>query len=474
MSLETLEVTPLPLIVGDIAQNRRSGVLTVIAGETCRMLFWASGDLVLVVSSVQAESLESFALAKGVVNAPFDRPPQEAVAAFHDAVKQDLSSRQKLLREWLSSVVMPMFSLDEGTTAFNDEEPVAPEHRVFLLSTPALLLDGVRSITNGLVLRRSLGDLTREIAPSSEARTMLDMIGLSAKEHQIATALERPEPVGAFLKRFAQDSSTAARTVIGMLMLGVFEAARSKPEPAPAANAADMERDLALLAAIGPNDGRSLRAVALSRQLGKLDFYQVLDVTRAASRDQIVAQAQVLRNTYSASKFPVIVHEAVNSISKKIDEAVATLTDQTRRAEYDRLLKESAAGGDLTVQQKLARRSIAQQNFARARDLSVQGDYYGAIVLLKQAVLFVPDDAQAWYLLGSCQERNPKWLREAAVSFQRALAIEPTMVDALVSLGDLYHAQGLASRAQNCYEDVLRIDPVNQQATSRLSMLKKK
>lgn len=474
MSLESLEVTPFPLVAGDIVQNRRSGVLTVITGDACRLLFWAAGDLVLAVSNVASESLAAFAIARGVAAEPFEATPQDAVAAFHESVRQDLSARQKLLREWLASAVMPLFSVDEGTASFSDDEPIAPEQRIFLLSTPALLMDGVRSITNGLVLRRSLGDLSRTIAPPPESRALMDMLGLSAKEHQIATALERPEQIGSFLKRFPQESSVAARTVIGMLMLGVFEIVVERPVTAQQGNAADMERDLALLAAIGPNDGKSLRAVALSRQLGKLDFYQMLDVPRAATREQIVAQGQSLRNSYNPSKFPVIVHEAVNAIGKKVEEALATLSDATKRAAYDRVLKEATPGGDIPVQQKLARRSIAQQNYARARDLSVQGDYYGAIVLLKQAVQFAPDDANAWFLLGSCQERNPKWLREAAVSFQRALSVDPTMVEALVSLGDLYHAQGLASRAQNCYEDVLRIDPVNQQATSRLAALKKK
>ena len=53
----------------------------------------------------------------------------------------------------------------------------------------------------------------------------------------------------------------------------------------------DMQRDLELLAAIGASDQRSLRAVALSRQLQKMDHYQILDVPRAATRAQILNQA---------------------------------------------------------------------------------------------------------------------------------------------------------------------------------------
>ena len=62
-------------------------------------------------------------------------------------------------------------------------------------------------------------------------------------------------------------------------------------------------------------------------------------------------------------------------------------------------------------------------------------------MLLKQTVHFVPDHAEAWALLGACQERNPRWRRDAAESFQMALSIDPNNVEAMISLGDLYGAK---------------------------------
>jgi len=145
-----------------------------------------------------------------------------------------------------------------------------------------------------------------------------------------------------------------------------------------------------------------------------------------------------------------------------------------RRQAYDKLLLQRAARGADELQKRVTQRAIAEQNFFRARELSAAGDYYGAIVLLKQAVDFAPDHADAWLLLGSCQERNPKWRRDAAESFQRTLSLDPNKVDALISLGDLYKLEGLSSRAQACYEDALKIAPENQQAKSRLDAVKKK
>jgi len=102
------------------------------------------------------------------------------------------------------------------------------------------------------------------------------------------------------------------------------------------------------------------------------------------------------------------------------------------------LEQRTGRGGSDELQRRATQRSIANQNFQRARELSATGDYYGAIVLLKQTVNFAPDHAEAWHLLGACQERNPKWRRDAAESFQRALSLDPNSVEVLISLGDLY------------------------------------
>ena len=477
MSLERIEITPFAVIAGDILQYRKTGHLTLIRHPQRKTLYWSQGELVLIVSSLPEEGLGDFLVRRGVITAdravqllPDD--PMDAVSAFNEAGLLDLSSRQTLLREWLASLFIPLFSLDEGTAAWSDDTAIEPERRVFLQSTAALLIEGVRSITNGLVLRRSLGDLKREIAPSSKSRFAIDSVPLTDAERKIATALTSPQPIDAFLKHFSSDSVTAARVVICMLALGIFGGVEYREEHVAPVNFDEMQRDLELLAAIGSSDQRSLRAVALSRQLGQLDHYQVIDVPRAATRAQIITEADARKKQYDPATYPPIVRDAVTAINHRIDEAISVLKDTTRRAAYDKVLQQGARGE--TMQQRLTQRSIAEQNFNRARELSVEGDYYGAIVLLKQAVEYAPDLAQAWYLLGACQERNPKWRRDASESYQRALSADPNFIDALISLGDLYKQEGLASRAQACYDDVLKIAPENQQAKSRMAALKKR
>lgn len=478
MSLERIEVTPFAVIAGEILQNRKTGYLTILRPPLRKVLYWSQGELVMAASSAPEDSLGDYLVRRGAV--PADRAAQlfgedanDVVARVHESGLMDLSTRQTLLREWLTAQFLPLFALDEGTTAFTDDEPLSPDKRVFLQSTAALVIEGIRSITNGLVLRRSLGDLKREIQIDRKSRFSIESLPLTEQERAIASSLAEPASIETLLKRFSSNSVAVAKVVIAMMVLGVYSVVQERVATSNV-DFADMQRDLELLAAIGSSDQRSLRAVALSRQLPTLDHYQILDVPRAATRAQVMSASEEMKRKYDPATFPPIVRESVLTIGRRIDEATEVLKDAVRRTAYDKLIHSRSGEGAASIQQRVTQRSIAEQNFAKAKELTAQGDYYGAIVLLKQAVNYVPDHAEAWQLLGACQERNPRWRRDAAESFQMALSIDPNNVEAMISLGDLYKSEGMISRAQTCYEDVLKIAAENQQAKSRLQALKKR
>lgn len=482
MSLERVEITPFVVIAGEILQGRRTGYLTVTKPPLRKTLYWSQGELVLIASTAPEDTLAEMLVRRAVLGADralqtLSDDPIEAVNRFHESGLLDLSTRQTLLREWTAAQFLPLFSLDEGTAAFHDDEPLPPEKRVFLQSTAALLVEGVRTITNGLVLRRSLGDLKREIAPSRTGRFSIESVPLNEAEHRVAAALREPISIETFLRQFHQESVVAAKVVISLLALGVFETVEERTAQQQQVTFDDMQRDLELLAAIGSNDQRSLRAVAFSRQMASLDHYQVLDVPRAATRAQIVSAADLLKRKYDPSTYPPIVREAILAIHRRADDALGTLKDAGRRAAYDKLIHSrpaGSAGGEAPIQQRLNQRNIAEQNYLKAKELTTAGDYYGAIVLLKQAVRFAPDHALSWQLLGTCQERNPRWRRDAVESYQTALSIDPNLTDTMLALGELYRHEGLASRAQACFEDVLKIAPDNEAAKQKLAAMKKK
>ncbi|MGA7616974.1 MAG: tetratricopeptide repeat protein [Thermoanaerobaculia bacterium] len=479
MEFERLEITPLPLIVGQIVRERRTGTLTVIRQPARVVSHWAGGELVLVIPSQHEESLGQFLVARGNIGAHDAQrldsgDPETIVPRLTELGIMDRSLEQPSLREWMSAVMEPLFSLADGTAVFNDGPAPAPKQRIFLPSTPAFILQSIRSISNGLVLRRSLGDLKKPLAPAKAPPIAPDVLPFTESERKLIAALEEPETAESLLRRFPKDPG-AAKILVALLAFGIFVVLEPKFQQPVDIDADAMQRDLALLASIGADDKRSLRAISFARQIPRLDYYEMLDVPRAATRTQVVQQAERLKAIFDPADYPPILREHLDEINRRLDEAFATLTDPIRRQGYDHMLVSSRLTDESrNMDQRLAQRSLSEKNFEKAKSLASDGDYYGAIVLLKQVVRFLPDHAQAWYLLGSCQERNPNWHREAVESYQKALTIDPNDTDVLISLGDLYRHQGLVVRAEACYDDVLKIDADNPQAKSRLQELKGK
>jgi len=207
--------------------------------------------------------------------------------------------------------------------------------------------------------------------------------------------------------------------------------------------------------------------------MNTVDYYHLFDIPRAATRNQIEKNWEGLKKEFDPATYPPVVRPTCQDIQARLDEAHRVLTTRGLRTDYDRLLAEGHGGNHEAIHRMLVKRSIAEENFSRASEHATVGNYYDAIVFLKQTIRYVPDHAEAWYLLGTCQRHNPKWSREAMESMQRAIAANPNYVEAILTLGDMYRESGLTARARACYEDVLAIEPEHGEAATRLKTLKK-
>ncbi len=478
LSLERVENRPVPLIVGEILADRQSGTLAIVHDGLHRTLFWANGELIMVSSANPDESLASYLMRTNDISLADAQTlaagePHEAAARLEDSGLLTSQPRQQRLREWLAALTIPLFNLPEGTAIVTHEEPLDPINRIFLPSTEALVLEAIRSISNGLVIRKSLSDLKREIVAVREPRIAMEFLPLNVLEQKVLSESLETQTIETALRRYPADSAAVAKAIVGLMAVGLVEVVQERrAETGPSFE--DTQKDMMLLATIGSDDQRSLQVVRRARELPSIDHYKVLEVPRAASRAQIVARAEELKARYLNAAYPPVVHEYVTAIRNRIEEALNVLTHPLKRPEYDQVL--SAAGGgnvdQQIAQQRLTRRAMAEQNYRKADELHVRGDYYGAIILLRQAVDFTPNHDKAWYLLGLCELKNPRWRRKAVESFQKALAINPNDIAILLSMGDLYRVEKMYSRAESCYEDILRINPDHVEAKARLKKLK--
>ncbi len=126
----------------------------------------------------------------------------------------------------------------------------------------------------------------------------------------------------------------------------------------------------------------------------------------------------------------------------------------------------SLPGGAPTVE---IQKEIARKNYARAKGLYDEEDYYPAYEMVRQAVEFDPDQKEYWVLLSRIQRKNPKWVRQASETMRRAVKKLPDSVDLWWELAETYAHERNQPERLKALKEVMRLDPVNRRAQQALA-----
>jgi tetratricopeptide (TPR) repeat protein len=116
-----------------------------------------------------------------------------------------------------------------------------------------------------------------------------------------------------------------------------------------------------------------------------------------------------------------------------------------------------------------SRRKAAAMLYEEGRRFFAVGQYYETIQVLKDAVRLEPDGADYHKLLARALSENPKWRRQAAQHFGRAIELEPFDLECYLGLALVFEASGMSSRARKYFEEALTLDPGNELALRKLN-----
>ena len=190
-----------------------------------------------------------------------------------------------------------------------------------------------------------------------------------------------------------------------------------------------------------------------------VDYYETLGVWPTADADSVKKayfKLAKLHHPDIAGKTPV--DGGVDF--KLINEAFHTLSDPSRRREYDdKLKKHKGGGGEVPPERREADKRSAQLAFEQARTAMKSNRYDKAVVLLKSAIGY--DDSNAayhsyyGYALGTLKTH----LHQARDACKKALEMEFYNADYHANLGFVYYQAGLSSTADESFAEALKWDP---------------
>ncbi|HET9454451.1 MAG TPA: tetratricopeptide repeat protein [Gemmatimonadaceae bacterium] len=131
------------------------------------------------------------------------------------------------------------------------------------------------------------------------------------------------------------------------------------------------------------------------------------------------------------------------------------------------------ARGDLAGAEQLCARALERDgeqplaHLTRGRVLASRGDFGAAVEALARGARGT-NDAMAWTQLGVVQRQVGR-PADARASFERAIARDPGLTEAHISLGELFASAGMVDRARASLAEALRSDPQSVRARTRLA-----
>ena len=200
-------------------------------------------------------------------------------------------------------------------------------------------------------------------------------------------------------------------------------------------------------------------------------YYQLLGITAASTTTDIK------KSFYSvARKFHPDHHMAkgeligsLQTLMEVVTQAYKTLTDEEKRAVYDKNLV--ASGAFSLNRGKTEARETLEDCLAKASEYLRARNFTGSVVWLRKCVEIAPNDPKYHALLARSLGTVAPYRDEAIRHFEKAIELDPWNVKVQYQFAELCETMRLPARARGLYSKILEIDPTHSKALERLAEL---
>ena len=466
----SLAATPLPHVLRRIFLQGLKGTLRVSRRDETRNLFFEKGELRTATSSREGQKIGAFLKRRGWITDRDLAWALETVSRQGRArlgrvlVERGLVSRAVLdaeMRRLVEEIVFSTFEWVAGEYRFDPSTGIVDPDVALDLSTAALIVEGIRRLPESDAFRERLGDGKRVPVLAGDPMSRFQYLPLTPQEAYLLSRVDGTLDLEGLLRLGGASRGAAAKIVYALFSCGILEL---RQEEAGLPAGVGVERLNVEVQAQVP--ARPLGYADLVRntyrRIDWLTHYELLGVSREASSQEI----QRAYFDRSRSFHPDLRHrqdlagcgKELLTVFERVKVAYEVLTDPRKRAEYD---ASANAPADLpeSASDPQARAEMAAKSYVRARQLIEEKDFHPAVEMLREAIRFVPDNAEYRFCLGLVELQNAKWIDRGLENLMEAARLEPRRQQYLREAARALHQHGRNEEAALFAQRAVLLDP---------------
>ncbi|BCR03663.1 hypothetical protein DESUT3_07320 [Desulfuromonas versatilis] len=378
---------------------------------------------------------------------------------LHDALEHQML--EKLLE---------VFSWPQGRFRFEAGKSFKKEVTAIVLSPANLILQGVRRhYSDERIAALLASHRNRYISQAENPHYRFQEMALSPRDAGVFGECLGTRTLEELATRHPLLRRETEQLLAALLLAGMV---KSTAEPAPVEAAAPPEEDPAI-------EQRKLRYRFLRdyERLAAQDHFGLLGVGRDSGREEVKKAYFALARKYHPDHFlqqnlSPDLHEKVNDLFQRINEAYGVLTDPNRRKAY---LAELSRPAEQPQGVEVAEVLRAETAFVKGSVLLKRGNFAAALEQLSWAVKLCPEEpeyltAHAWALYRSHPE-DPTRAMEARCALLRSGELNPSLDLTHLYLGQLLKREGKEKEAERAFEKAIQCNPDCHEALRELRLL---
>ncbi len=500
-----------PELLAQFYREKADGALLLKRGKLKKIVYFRQGYPSFVKSNLLNECLGKVMVRERMIT---ETECEESIQAMKESKRQqgtvliDMGcisphNLQYALELQLKTKIFDLFSWQDGEYQYNPKNSAPPTTVSLEDTTAALIYEGVRKRVELTRIREKLGEsMDQYVLPSEDPLFRFQDMSLDSEEEKFVARL-----VGDLTLReivdLGLDKRTAYQLIYALKAAGMVdfceEPSREEPPSPPPPRAKKKKTvtpppvkgrlvegggvpvptlsDMGRKSKLSPEE-RGIRE-RLARQVvetKKLDYFNVLGVSRNASRDEIRKAYFSLAKQYHPDRLYATASHEIRSLAEELFNLVSAahdmLVDTQDRARYEAQLQ---SGDKSVVSSEVSMILTAEGLFQKGEMALRKRDYGKAEEYFRESSRMCPDEGEFHAYLGWAMfQNNPKDESTVVASrdeLSHAISLNPKVDKAYLFLGYIYKAMNYKEMAEHEFEKAIQCNPDCTEALRELRLI---